>query len=109
MPILIRRFWVVRDDANDRREFIDANLPDVQVGDFGITVALDAFRSHPEMILKEEDVAVFVANWNDKASNIEHIARVLNLGLDSFVFVDDSAFERELVRSKLPSVQVPEM
>jgi FkbH-like protein len=72
-------------------------------------VALDAFRSHPEMILKEEDVAVFVANWNDKASNIEHIARVLNLGLDSFVFVDDSAFERELVRSKLPSVQVPEM
>ena len=72
-------------------------------------VALDAFRNHPEMVLKEDDVAVFVANWNDKASNLEYIARVLNLGLESFVFVDDSPFERELVRAKLPSVAVPEM
>ncbi len=72
-------------------------------------IALDAFRSHPEMVLKEGDVAVFVANWNDKASNLEYIAQVLNLGLDSFVFVDDSRFERELVRAKLPSVAVPEM
>jgi HAD superfamily phosphatase (TIGR01681 family) len=52
-------------------------------------VAVDAFRNHPEMVLKEEDVSVFVANWNDKASNIEYIARVLNLGLGSFVFVDE--------------------
>jgi FkbH-like protein len=73
------------------------------------TVALDAFRNHPEMAMKEEDVSVFVANWNDKASNIEYIARVLNLGLDTFVFVDDSFFERQLVRSKLPAVAVPEM
>lgn len=72
-------------------------------------IALDAFRTHPEMVLKEEDVAVFLINWNDKASNLEHIARILNLGLDSFVFVDDSRFERELVRAKLPSVAVPEM
>ena len=73
------------------------------------TVALDAFRSHPHMVLREEDIAVFVANWNDKASNIEYIGRLLNLGLNSLVFIDDSHFERQLVRTKLPAVAVPEM
>jgi FkbH-like protein len=72
-------------------------------------IALDAFRNHSEMILKETDISVFVANWNDKASNIEFIARVLNLGLDSLVFVDDSEFERSLVRTGLPQVAVPEL
>ncbi|HLJ62655.1 MAG TPA: HAD-IIIC family phosphatase, partial [Stellaceae bacterium] len=72
-------------------------------------VALDAFRTHPEMILREEDISVFAVNWNDKASNIEFIARVLNIGLDSLVFVDDSPFERNLVRTALPQVAVPEM
>ncbi len=72
-------------------------------------VALDAFRNHPEMILAEGDIAVFVANWNDKASNIEYIARVLNIGLDSLVFIDDSPFERELVKAALPMVAVPDM
>jgi FkbH-like protein len=72
-------------------------------------IALDAFRNHQEMILREEDIAVFVANWNDKASNIEYITRVLNLGLDSFIFIDDSSFERNLVKTALPTVAVPEM
>ena len=72
-------------------------------------IAVDAFRNHPEMIIKETDISVFVANWNDKASNIEFIARVLNLGLDSVVFVDDSPFERSLVRAALPQVAVPEL
>jgi FkbH-like protein len=71
--------------------------------------AIEVFRDHSEMILREDDVAVFVANWNDKASNIEYIARVLNLGLDSVVFVDDSPFERDLVRQALPAVSAPEM
>lgn len=71
--------------------------------------ALEVFRSHPEMVLREEDIAIFVINWNDKASNIEYISRVLNLGLDSFVFLDDSPFERELVRTALPTVAVPEL
>ncbi len=72
-------------------------------------VVLDAFRNHPEMVIRETDISVMVANWNDKASNIEYIARVLNLGLDSMVFVDDSPFERSLVRAALPQVAVPEM
>ncbi len=72
-------------------------------------VVLDAFRNHPEMVIREADISVMVANWNDKASNIEYIARVLNLGLDSMVFIDDSPFERALVREALPQVAVPEM
>lgn len=73
------------------------------------SIALDAFCNHPEMVLKEDDIALFVINWNDKASNIEYISRVLNLGLDSFIFIDDMPFERELVRNQLPMVTVPEM
>jgi FkbH-like protein len=72
-------------------------------------VALAAFRQHSGMILREQDVAVFVANWNAKSANIEHIAKVLNLGLDSMVFIDDSPFERNEVRQALPAVIVPEM
>jgi FkbH-like protein len=71
--------------------------------------ALDVFRRHPEMLIREEDVAVFVANWNDKAANIEYIARVLNIGLESLIFIDDSAFERNQVRQALPMVRVPEL
>ncbi len=67
------------------------------------------FREHPEMLLREADVAVFVANWQDKAGNIRAIQAQLNIGLDSLVFVDDTPFERQLVRDLLPGVVVPEM
>ncbi len=67
------------------------------------------FREHPEMLLKEEHIAVFQANWNDKPTNIKAIADELSLGLESLVFVDDNPFERELVRKTLPQVAVPEM
>ena len=71
--------------------------------------ALEAFEKHPEMILKRSDIACFVANWNDKASNLREIAKRLNLGLDSLVFVDDNPFERNQVRGALPMVAVPEL
>ena len=67
------------------------------------------FRDHPGMILKEEDIAVFVANWNDKASNLERIAKQLELGLDAFVLLDDNPAERAQVRQALPQVAVPEV
>jgi len=67
------------------------------------------FRQHPEMLLREEHFAVFQANWNDKPSNLIAISKELSLGLESFVFVDDNPFERELVRRTLPQVAVPEM
>ncbi|TLU70597.1 HAD-IIIC family phosphatase [Lichenicoccus roseus] len=71
--------------------------------------ALEPFEKHPEMVLKRNDIACFVANWSDKASNIREIAQRLNIGLDSLVFVDDNPFEREIVRRELPMVAVPEI
>jgi FkbH-like protein len=72
-------------------------------------VARGPFRSHPEMLLREEHFAVFQANWNDKATNIRAIATELGLGLDSLVFLDDNPVERALVREILPQVAVPEL
>jgi FkbH-like protein len=71
--------------------------------------ALEPFEKHPEMVLRRDDIASFVANWSDKAANIRTIADELNIGVDSLVFVDDNAFERNLVRQELPMVAVPEL
>jgi FkbH-like protein len=71
--------------------------------------AVEAFEKHPEMVLRRPDIACFVANWDDKATNIRRIAAELNIGLDSLVFLDDNPFERNLVRSELPMVAVPEV
>jgi FkbH-like protein len=67
------------------------------------------FQKHPEMLLRENHLAVFQANWNDKATNIRAIAEELSLGLESFVFLDDNPAERRLVRDMLPDVAVPEL
>ncbi len=72
-------------------------------------LAESAFARHPEMVLRREDVAAFVANWSDKASNLRAIANMLDIGLDSLVFVDDQPAERDLVRRELPMVAVPEL
>ena len=71
--------------------------------------AILPFKGHPEMILKEEDFAVFIANWEPKSTNLKVISKTLNIGLDAFVFIDDSAFERNEVRHSLPEVLVPEL
>src|SRR5262249_12232154 len=73
------------------------------------TTAETAFGDHPEMILKRSDITVFVANWEDKAVNLERIAARLNIGLDSLVFVDDNPAERARIRQSLPMVAVPEL
>jgi FkbH-like protein len=72
-------------------------------------VAREPFEKHPEMLLKLNDIAVFQANWNDKATNIQAIAKELSLGLDAMVFLDDNPVERGLVRKLLPQVAVPEL
>ena len=72
-------------------------------------VARAPFEQHPEMLLKLDHLAVFQANWNDKATNIQAIADELSLGLDSLVFLDDNPVERGLVRRLLPQVAVPEL
>lgn len=70
------------------------DLPDV----------LRMFNEHSEMILREEHIACFQVNWEDKPSNIQKIAEKLNIGLDSMVFVDDSPVEIEAVKTILPEV-----
>ena len=70
----------------------------------------EVLNSHPNMVIKNENLVIKKVNWNDKVSNIREIAKELNIGLDSLVFVDDSDFEVEAVRSQLPMVktfQVP--
>lgn len=67
------------------------------------------FLKHPEMVLRLEDFAIFVANWQDKATNIRFIQQSLNIGMDSMVFFDDNPFERNVVRSLIPDITVPEL
>jgi FkbH-like protein len=71
--------------------------------------ALLPFERHPEMVLSRSDIAAFAANWEDKPANLRAIANRLNIGTDSLVFVDDNAFERNIVRRELPEVAVPEL
>lgn len=65
---------------------------------------LKVLHEHPEMLIKESHLATWQINWDDKATNIRRIAEELNIGLDSFVFVDDSDFEVNLIREQLPQV-----
>ncbi|MEA3329275.1 MAG: HAD-IIIC family phosphatase [Nanoarchaeota archaeon] len=67
--------------------------------------ALQAFKNK-NMILKEEDFIVKKVNWEEKSKNIEEIAKELNLGLDSFVFLDDNPLERLEVKSRMPEVSI---
>lgn len=71
--------------------------------------AIDVFRNNSNMILKEEDISCFIANWDDKATNIQLIANTLNIGLDSIVFFDDNPTEREIIKKFLPEVDVVEV
>ncbi|MCC6239319.1 MAG: HAD family hydrolase [Phycisphaerales bacterium] len=66
--------------------------------------AREVFQKHPEMRIKLDDIAVFVANWQPKPQNVQHIAKVLNIGIDSMVFVDDNPVERQAMRQFLPQV-----
>lgn len=69
---------------------------------------MDAWEKNPFLVLKKEHFATYRINWTDKATNIKEMAEELNLGLDSFVFVDDNPTERELIKQLLPMVEVPE-
>lgn len=70
----------------------------------------EVFKKHKDMVLEPEDIVLWKVNWTDKATNIREVAKELNIGLDSLVFVDDSDFEINLVKQQLPEVlalQVP--
>jgi FkbH-like protein len=71
--------------------------------------ALPVFEQHPEMVLKQEHFAAMRINWQPKAENIREIAKELNIGIDSLVFLDDNPVERAAVRAALPQVLTPEL
>ncbi len=75
----------------------------------GMENALAPFEQNSGMVLKREDITVFVANWENKADNIRVIRDTLEIGFDSLLFLDDNLFERNLVRQFLPEVIVPEL
>lgn len=62
-----------------------------------------------DMRLKEKDFFTIKANWDPKSINIEKIAKEINIGLDSIVFLDDNPAEREIVKESLKVVSVPDM
>jgi FkbH-like protein len=70
----------------------------------------DVLLKHPDMMLSIDQITLSKVNWNEKITNIQEAAKELNIGLDSFVFLDDSDFEVNFIRNSLPEVvtlQVP--
>lgn len=68
----------------------------------------EAWEHNPHMVLKREHFSAMRINWQDKATNINELAQELNIGLDSMVFLDDNPAERELIKQRLPQVEVPD-
>jgi FkbH-like protein len=73
------------------------------------SVAKEPFEKHPDMVLRLDDISVFIANWDNKADNIRQIQSILNIGFDSMVFLDDNPFERNIVRENISGITVPEL
>ncbi len=69
------------------------------------------FREHDGMVLREDDIAAWRVNWENKPDNLKDVAEELKIGVDSFVFVDDNPFEIAQMTDALPevqSVQIPD-
>lgn len=73
------------------------------------SIAKEPFEKHPDMVLRLDDISVFIANWENKVSNIRKIQSILNIGFDAMVFLDDNPFERNMVRENIPEICVPEL
>jgi HAD superfamily phosphatase (TIGR01681 family) len=67
---------------------------------------LEVLRRHPHQVLREEHLAAMRVNWEPKSANLPSLADELNLGLESFVFIDDSDHECLMVRQSWPMVEV---
>lgn len=72
------------------------------------SIALEAMRKHPEMVVRPEHLVGWRINWEDKARNVVELVRELKLGLDAAVFIDDNPFERARLAEALPDVLVPD-
>lgn len=68
--------------------------------------AMEVIESHPKMILRKNHFAAYRINWQDKAPNMSELSSELNLGLESFVFVDDDPLERDIMKNSFPEIAV---
>lgn len=66
----------------------------------------EVLEKHHDMILRDEHIVIKKVNWENKVINLKAIAKELNIGLDSLVFIDDSNFEVNLIKEELPTVEV---
>jgi len=69
---------------------------------------VEAWRKNPFLRIKDDQLAAWRINWNNKSDNILELAQELNIGLDSMVFIDDNPTEREFIKQMLPVVEVPD-
>ena len=70
---------------------------------------LRVFENHPDMVLRPDDIAAWRVNWKHKSENLQELAEEMNLGIDSFVFLDDDPAVRMEVSMRLPGVHVVPM
>ncbi|MCD9026581.1 type I polyketide synthase, partial [Cohnella silvisoli] len=64
----------------------------------------EVFARNPGMMLRKEHFSAWRVNWESKADNLRELSAELNLGLDSFIFVDDNAVECLSVMAGCPEV-----
>ena len=98
------------------REFVDFQKAILELYEQGVILAINSknneadvmqvLREHPHMILKEEHFAAIRVNWDTKPDNMKLIADEVNIGIDTFVFVDDNPAERQMMAQMLPEVAV---
>jgi FkbH-like protein len=72
---------------------------------------IEVFQNRSDMLLKREDIVTWRVNWQPKSENIKSLAEELKLGLEHFIFIDDSPLECAEVQANCPEVltlQLPE-
>ncbi|WP_448377130.1 HAD-IIIC family phosphatase [Fervidobacterium sp.] len=104
-------------DVKEGRRFKDFQMRIKELKDTGVLLTIcsknnesdvmEAFEKHRHMVLKKDDFVRMKINWENKLTNIKELAEELNLGIDSFVFIDDNPAERELIKTSLPC-EVPD-
>ncbi len=90
-----------------------------QKSDFGMLLCMcsknnerdvfELFEKRPDMVLAREDFVSWRINWDRKSDNLAALAGELQLGLDSFVFLDDDPVQCAEVRGVCPKVHVIEL
>ena len=89
-------------------EFYDRGIILAIVSKNNIEDVQEVFQKNPHMVLKEKHFAAVRANWGEKAENLMEIAKELNIGVESMVFLDDDPLNREMVAARLPGITVPD-